>query len=699
MAKKSNDKENAICTQARENARDGATYWADNWEAAEDDLKTLSGEGIWPSKIRTERELEGRPCLVNNVLPTFVDQILGDQRQNRPSIKVSAVDVARVESSNGEQEELKISNKSGDKDYKFSEALSGIIRGIEYKSDAETSYDIAFQSAVESGIGFLRVRTDWEEDSWDDQEFIIDHIEDQFSVTLDPNAKERDYSDMDWCIIDSTMLKDSFTKKYPDARSEPVNADGMGDWYGEKTVRVSEYFTREEVTREKAMLSDGRIVYTDDIEPILDELAEAGITIEKKRKFKESKVFWRKITGYDVLEGPIETNFNTIPVVPVWGKCLVIKKKKIFRSAIRNSKDAQRMSDFFDSAAAEAVALAPKAPFIGREGHIEGREDEWGTANTKNHSILTYVAQFQDDQGPRREQPAAVPAADITLGQISTEKIKATMGMFDASLGAGGGETSGKMVLARQRQGDRGSFAFIDNLSKAITRIGQIIVDAYPSIMDTERVARLKFQDDSEDFVVLNQQVFDDESNEWVTIHDLGIAKYDVAVTTGPAFATQRMEAAESMIAFAQAVPNAAGVMADLMAQNMNWPGADIIAKRLKKIAPPGVLTAQERKDMQEDQEEPQPPTPEQELQSKEIEVRGIEAQAMSEKAQAEVVKAKATTEKAQADIVVAQLETEEAQAKSRQIIADSEAGNIDAQFVKELIADALAEISVGVQN
>ncbi|WP_375183826.1 portal protein, partial [Marinobacter sp.] len=299
-------------------------------------------------------------------------------------------------------------------------------------------------------------------------------------VTMDPNAKERDRSDMNWCLIDDTMEKEAFKELYPDANADPVNSDSvddMGTWYSDNSVKISEYFTREPCIKEVALLSDGRSVYMDELEPVVDELLAKGVSIVRTRKVKTYKVFWRKITGLDVLEGPVELPCSTIPVVPVWGKALVIKKKIIFRSIIRHSKDAQRMANYWDSAATEAVALAPKAPFIGSEGHTEGYEHQWETANTVNRSVLTYVPQYQGDPGPRREQPAAIPAAEITLGMNSSEKIKATLGMYDASLGAMGNETSGRAIVARQRQGDRGSFAFIDNLTKAIRRVGKIMVE------------------------------------------------------------------------------------------------------------------------------------------------------------------------------------------------------------------------------
>lgn len=692
--KKGDESNDELLATARKRARNGATYWKDNWEAAEDDLRFLAGDQ-WPSGVKTERELEQRPCLVNNVLPTFVDQVLGDQRQNRPAIKVSATNVVRVpDAATGEQTELKITSATGKTEYSLAEVFTGAIKNIEYNCDAETSYDIAFQSAVESGMGFLRVRSDYTADESFDQDLIIDHIENQFSVTMDPNAKERDYSDMNWCLIDDTMEKDAFKAQYPEANEDALISgdEELNVWYQDNSVKVSEYFTREPVVKEVALLSDGRAIYKDELEGIVDELLDKGISIKRVRKVKTFKVMWRKITGLDVLEGPIEIPCSTIPVVPVWGKALSIKKKMIFRSIIRHSKDAQRMSNYWDSAATEAVALAPKAPFIGSEGHVEGYEDQWQSANTVNRSLLTYVPQYQGDPGPRRQQPASVPAAEITMGMNSNEKIKSTLGMYDASLGAMGNETSGKAIVARQRQGDRGSFAFIDNLTKAIRRVGKICVEMLPTIYDSERIVRLKFTDESEDFVKLNEQILDEETNTWVTINDLNVAKYDVVVTTGPAYSTQRQEAAESLIQFAQAVPSSAAVIADLIAQNMDFPGADIMAERLKKIVPPNVLSSEERKAIAEDMPEQTEPTPEQQLHAQELAVRDKEADAKLASAQADIEEAKADTFKAQ-------LETDDAKKKLAEIERGAAGGDQAYQQVRELVAQAIAEMQAGAQT
>jgi len=688
-AKKGENQDTNLLKVARERARDGATYWRENWDAADDDLRFLAGEQ-WPSQVRTERELEERPCLTNNVLPTFVDQILGDQRQNKPSIKVSATDATLVPSGeNEESQTLKISNITENKEYEIAEVFQGKIRDIEYNCNAEDAYDIAFKGSTQSGFGYLRVRSDYLLDDTFEQDLLIEAIENQFAVTFDPSAKKPLKDDAGWVLIDDFMLKDKFKELYPDATSEPLDSadEYIGSWFAEKMVRVSEYFTREPVIREVALMSDGSSMWIDEIEPVVDELLEKGISIVRTRKVKTFKVMWRKISAYNVLEGPVEIPCTTIPVVPVWGKSISIKTRKIYLSAIRHSKDAQRMANYWDSAATETVALAPKAPFVGTAEHIEGYEDEWKQANTNNMSILPYNAMSPTDPGPRRQPPALMPSAEITLGLNSVDKIKSTMGMFDASIGARGNETSGKAIMARQREADVGSFEFIDNLSKSIRRVGQLLVEMIPQVYDTERVVRLKFSDETEDFIKINQQIYDDESGEWVTIHDLSVGKYDVVVSTGPAYTTQRMEAAESMIAFAQAVPAAAGVMADLIAQNMDWPGSDVIAARLKKIVPPNVLTEEERKVIAEDQpEQNQGPTPEQALAAKELDVK-------DKQADADFATAEAKEAQAQATALKAQLESQEAQQQMANIEAGANSGDAEMQMVREMVAQAIAEI------
>lgn len=660
-------------------AKAGDDYWQDNREKAEDDLRFLNGEQ-WDSGVEETRRQDGRPCLTNNVLPVFVDTVLGDQRQNKPQIKINPVSLHQMPVVVADQAEGRISNIAGNADYSYAETMTALVRNIEYQCDAETAYDFAFQAAVESGMGFLRVRSDYLSDDTFDQDIIIEYMLNQFNVTVDPNAKNFVRNDMMWCFINDMMDKESFKRRYPNKLCEaPEGIDDQGGWFSEKTVRVSEYYERKPIDKTILLLSDGQMVSKDKVEPILDELKQQGIRVLRERKVKSYEVWWRKLTYHDVLEGPIKIPCSEIPVIPVFGKMSAIKGKITYRSIIRNSKDAQRMLNYWDSAATESVALAPKAPFIASAEQIEGYTDQWETANTKNYSVLMYKDPTGQGRPPQRAAMAQTPAAEIQLALSANEKIKSTMGIYDASLGNQGNETSGKAIIARQRQGDRGSFAFIDNLSKSIRQVGKILISMIPQIYDADRIIRLKFEDDSEDFVRINQQVFDVQTQKMITFHDLGAAKYDVVVTTGPSYATQRMEAAESMIAFAQAVPDAAKVMGDLIAKVMDWPNADEISKRLRKTLPPQMLSKDELEENQKDAP-PTEPTPEQMLAKQDMDVKTQELQVRTQEAQADMVKANAQVE-------LAKLKIAEAQQKIAQ-------ANINmTEQVQEAVAQVMAEM------
>jgi hypothetical protein len=72
-------------------------------------------------------------------------------------------------------------------------------------------------------------------------------------------------------------------------------------------------------------------------------------------------------------------------------------------------------------------------------------------------------------------------------------------------------------------------------------------------------------------------------------LNDLSIGKYDVVVTVGPSFTTQRTEARQSMSEFIQYYPAAAPLIGDLYAKSMDWPGADDMAERLEYMLPPEI--------------------------------------------------------------------------------------------------------------
>ena len=671
---------------ARERYRFASDFWEPNYRDALDDLK-FTYQDQWGDDVRRERA--GRPTVTLNKLPSFIDQVVGDQRQNKSTIVVHPVEADKPQQKQDGQnaQTAKVKNLAGTRDYTEAEIRNGQIRNIEQVSSADNHYDTAFQHAVEGPIGWLRVITAYAQEDTFDQELFIRSVKNRFSVLIDPQAvDDPDLSCAQFCFISEMMRRKEFDVRYPDATISGLPStipEPYQNWYTEKMVRVAEYFWREPVTRTLLLLSDGKTVFEDKVKDVLDDMQRQGIVPIRTRKVKTYKVMWAKITGMSILEKPQEVPFDTIPVVPVCGKQVMIGDTVHYRGLVRYGKDAQVMHNYMWSAAIERVGLSPKAPYIADAKSIEGYKNDWETANIKNVSVLRYNHRT-DIPAPRREQPPSMPSAELNLAMSAVDEIKSTIGLFDASLGQQGNETSGKAILARQRQGDRGTFSFIDNLNRAKQRIGKLLLYAIPEVYDTERTIRLMFEDGSGDWVKINESILDHQTGRVVQIHDIASGKFDCTVSTGPSYQTQRMEAADSLMSFMQVVPQSASVILDLVAKNMDWPGAQEISKRLKKVLPPNILSEQEK---QEEGIDNSQPTPADQLNMEKIKVEMAQAQS-------NMALAEANKQTAQAKALEAQVKLEELK-MAAQLANPANMANA----VRNLVAESLAEIMVKTQG
>ncbi|MDB5439745.1 MAG: hypothetical protein JWM33_2172 [Caulobacteraceae bacterium] len=557
-------KDEDILKEAREAFELAAEREADNRADALDDIRFSRLSEQWPEAVRRQRELEGRPCLTVNKLPAFIRQVVNDARQNKPAIKVSPEDSAA--------------------DPHTAEIMTGLIRNIERSSDADTAYDIALDSAVTGGFGYFRINTEYACDDSFDQNLVIQAVPNPFSVYGDPYSQRWDSADWNSAFIVDLMPAEVFRRRFKGA--DPVDWESAGyvglpgPWFDDDRVRVAEYWTREEVIRKIVALSSGVLVDMDVYraqKAMFD--AEQVSVVGAPRSVRSHKVTQRLLTGAEVLE-TVDWAGKFIPIVPVYGDEVNLEGKRHFRSLVRDAKDPQRMVNYWRTTATELVALAPKAPFIGPKGAFATDAGKWETANSASHAYIEYDGGIP----PQRQAFAGVPAGALQEALSASDDIKAIVGMYDASLGARSNETSGAAITARKIEGDTSTFHFIDNLSRAIRHGGRILVDLIPRVYNTERVIRVLGADGEAQAVPLKTSVGVAGVER---IYDLGVGKYDLTVDAGPSFTTKRVEAAEQMSQLIRAYPPAAPVIGDLLAKNLDWPGADEIAKRLRLLLPP----------------------------------------------------------------------------------------------------------------
>jgi len=570
MAKTKRDIENdafsheqKILSEARDRLRKAMEDDYENRRLALEDLEFIGIEGAqWPAAIRAEREADGRPCITTNKMPTFIDQVVGDQRMNRPSIKVIPVD-----------------DKA---DVAIAGILGGWIKHVQQVSKSDTAIDHGFEHAVACGYGAMRVVTEFVSDDSFDQDARIKKIDNALAVFWGKHS-EYDCSDAPYCFIISDMDRDEFKEIYGHDPMPFNQADSqfIEGWCTASTVRLAEYFVKEPVTKTIYQLDDGTIV---------DKLGKGDVVV-KKRKSNGYKIKWYLLSGNKIEDEKDWVGKKYIPVIPIWGKELNVGGKRKIRGLIRNAKDPQRMYNYWNSCDTEMVALAHKAPYILTPKQVAGHEPQWQEAHKKNFAYLLANADEKAPGWPHREPPPQASSAMVEKIRQADQEMRDTMGLQKASLGMQSNERSGVAIQERKKEGDIGTFAFIDNLARSIEHLGRVLVDVAPGILDTERIIRLGLEGGLQKFEAINIET----TPEGPIVNDLSIGTYDVVVTVGPSFTTQRTEARQSMSEFIQYYPAAAPLIGDLYAKSMDWPGAEEMVERLEFLLPPEIREKKDR--------------------------------------------------------------------------------------------------------
>lgn len=595
------------------------------YDAAAEDIKFIHVPGShWDAHLKARRG--DRPCYEFPKLQGHVRQVVNEMRQTRPQGKVRGVE---------------------DSDTALAEIMQGLIRNIESVSNAESAYDAAFQAAVEGGFGVWRICTDYAAEDDFNQDVFIKPVLNPFSVKFDPSASERDKRDGNFAFVEEFISKVEFERKYPKVTVSNFETDAaQNDWEESGKVRIAEYWYKEPVKRELWALDNGEVVRADEVTEA--ELTAAGVKVLKKRTVDSHKVMMRLTNGADWLTDPQEFPCKFIPLVPVWGNVVNIEGEEYWYGMTRWGKSQQRLHDVHRTAVIEAVAKSPKAPFILKLKWIKGLERFWNNANAEDYP---YLPVNDEATGiPERAAQAEIPTALIQLAGMDNDDLKATTGIYDASLGARSNETSGIAIGQRKQQGMVATYNYLDNLTQAIRFTYEILIDLIPEIYDTPRVVRIIGQDGGEKWKQLYQEVTDPATGQTHTLNDISKGKYDVTVTVGPGYATQRMESVDAFTQLAgqlgASFPPLAALLSYQVVKNLDMPGSEEVAEALRStLVKQGLMPPKDGEQPPQPQQPPQDPRMDAQIQKLMADAELAHANAQKSMAQAQAVGPKADSE------------------------------------------------------
>lgn len=600
---------------AKKNLQADQDGWRDIYARARDDLFFLSDDECaqWDLRDYQARVKTGRPALTIDQLSQFVHQVANDIRMNTPSIEV-------IPATGG--------------DVEVAEVYQGLIKNIEYKSNADDVYDTAALFSVKSSIGWIRIDHDYCDDDSFDQELLIKRVVNNLAIWIDCNSIECDGRDAKRGTVLDRMSVAEFKRMYPGKNPVSfVDDDSQQGLPGDtEDIIIAEVFMIEESKRKIAIDERGMPV----------EYTKKG-NYKATRDITDRKVMRYKMSGADILE---QTTFpgKYIPLIPVYGEEAWQDGKRHLFSLIRKSKGAQMMFNYWKSLETELLMKQPKAPIMVGEGQIEDYAEDW--QNPDKAMALRYKTRDADGNQlptPQRLDPPQIPTGIVNASRETIEDIKSTLGLYNSNLGAKSNAVSGKAINAQKLEGDVAVYHFGDNLVRSITQVGRVIVAAAPEIYDTPRVLRIIGEEDDIKEIGVNGMKIDEQEESI----DLLKGKYDVRVVTGAPYTTRRQEAAQFYSDVVTRQPELMTIMGDLLFENSDFAGAQAMASRMKKVIDPKFLSEEEKAK----QEEAPPIDPEKEQMAKLIQQGAQELQALQ--SEAEQAKARSEIEKALAQLKI----------------------------------------------
>lgn len=641
----------------RKTYSDDADADSRNRVAGQEDARFLAGEQ-WDPRDEAKRKRQRRPTLTINRLPAFVGQIIGNRRLNETQIKV-------------------IPDRDGSRP--IAELFEGIVRNIEKQSKADRAYNKALENAVICGIGNFGIELQYVSDDAFEQDIRIVKYDNPWSVVWDRSMTDPTGADADHVFVTEQIPRKVYEQRYPKKNVSSFGqggAIGAGDdivWFNGDDVMVALFWRMRERDVGISLLVDGCVsehaVGELPENVVIDEFGRP-ITRTARRKYAEA---WL-VSGTNVLEGPYELPVRRVPVFRVPGWEVNLSDYKARWGIVRLMKDPQRLHNYWRSVVAEKLMLSPRAKWIASDAAVSGREAEYRSAHESQDPLLVWNAEA--GAPPTFVPPAQIEAALIQESNSTVQDLRDVSNLHEASLGQQSNEVSGKAIVARQRIGELGTTLYFDNLNDAIIEAGQVIVDLIPYVYSNPRTVRVIGVAGDTDLI----RIRDPENPQYF---DIGRGKYDVSIVTGPSYATKRIEAQEAMLAMFNAAPQLMATAADLYVKNLDFPGAQELADRLRKTLPPGLV---DPKDLspEEQQQIAQNQAQQQQVDeiTKQIQLAMAQAELADKQAQAE--KATAEAERARAEAVKARAEAQLAVARANE--SDAKADKLDAE------ADMLGE-------
>ena len=505
--------------------------WQDIRNTYEENIRFSLLSEQWDEEEKSLRSNTGRSVTTYNKLASNIRYVVNNFISNPPSIKIHP--------------------KGSNANKNTAEVLDGIVKYIQYNSDATSTYATALQNVLAGGIGAWRVipRASYYDEN--KIELHIDKIADTLSVLIDPNAKKPNFSDMEFCFIINRISHNQFNREFPEYKDteNPINREA--GWADKSFVQIGEYWRKINI--------DGKIV--------IEQYLFDGARILSKTE----------IPG------------TLIPIVFVVGEEIRIGSDRKIKCLISDVKDAQRILNYTKSEIVDSIQKTNKTKYLVDFKTISdpGAQAMWNNANKEAYPYLPYDSKAGDK--PTIVTPSQIPSEYIEGASEAGSDIQFGMGIPNP-LTEIPQTQSGKAISLQLSQKNLQTFNFINNINLGIRYTGEILLDLIRYYYTEEDIMQILGIDGQINSVQVNSQYVENGKEVY---HDLTkSAEYKCQVSIGPSYTDKRAEALEVLSSLSKEMPIVGQTAADLIIQNVDCDNADAIARRIRAGMNPQIIAA-----------------------------------------------------------------------------------------------------------
>ncbi len=575
MARKNPEKSQEI--------RDNIESWYNSWKENTDTYNEFN-QFVWgmqwmENEVKVFEDYKKIPLTMNKIAP-LLNHLIGEQRQNTPSLECIPDETVPVETV---------------------EVREALVKEIVFDSEAKVVYQTAFQCSASGGYGAYYIDTEYENEFSFKQVIRIREGQIPTRFFWDPAAMTHCKTDGMFAGFRTRMSRKKFASIYGKKLERDIPPSNLEDgtvFNDDDSVTIVNYYERKYHTTTLYKLSNGREIDSDEFKTLerinVDEnemLLDKGelVTIIDQRKAPRYKVMRYVYAGEYELEAS-EFPSQQLPIIFVDQDSFYDKKGcQVIRPFIKDTKDAQKYINYIATQSAYIIKVSRYDQFLIEAGNARSNDTAQVWRDPTNVQGGLKFDAVSSGFIPQQLKPPELSMSLVQQYERALMDIQSCTGMYNAQLGEQGNEVSGVAVDARTKRGAYSTYIPFDNLNRAIAVGATIIDEMIPKIYDTERTVSLNMKDSGMTQVTLNQSM--DEYGSQMQ-NDMTKGRYKIRLVPGPSWEGQKKEALDSMQMILQANPQLFNMIADLYVENLPLNNNNELRNRLRTIVPPEIIEA-----------------------------------------------------------------------------------------------------------